>query len=226
MDEQPHLNRHTYVRLTAASWWENLPLVVLAGAVFSLLCAPAIVLLWLGGPLVPSIIVGTLTMAPGWTALLAQEVDMVEGRKTNVGVMLRAFPRFWLRSACLGLLTTLPLLAALLTLPSLGQPEVPMVVWVGLAADGFMLLLIGCLSLYAYPLFVLHDVSLRDGLRNAFILAGRHLANTLGLLGMAVLFGFATAYISSGLLFFWPAFWGMFVVNNCRMVLEEELGSE
>jgi uncharacterized membrane protein YesL len=225
LDEKPHLNRHTYVRLTATSWWENLPLVVLAGAVFSLLCVPAVVLLWLG-PLLPAIIVGALTIAPGWTALLAQEIDMVEGRKTNISVMLRAFPRFWLRSAGLGLLATLPVFAALLTLPALAQPEIPLVVWMGLAADGFALLLIGSLSIYAYPLLVLHDVNLRDGLRNAFIFAGRYVGNTLGLLSMAVLLGFATAYISSGLLFFWPAFWGMFVVNNCRMVVAEELDSE
>jgi uncharacterized membrane protein YesL len=119
----------------------------------------------------------------------------------------------------------LPLFAALLTLPALAQPEIPLIVWVGLAADGFALLLIGSLSIYAYPLLVLHDVNLRNGLRNAFILAGRHVSNTLGLLSMAVLLGFATAYISSGLLFFWPAFWGMFVVNNCRMVVAEELDS-
>ena len=25
---------------------------------------------------------------------------------------------------------------------------------------------------------------------------------------------------------FWPAFWGMFVVNNCRMVVAQEIGGE
>jgi len=222
VDEQPRLNRHTYVRLTIISWWENLPLVLLAGAVFSLLCAPAVILLWLGPP-APAIFVGALTVAPGWAALLAQEVEIVRGGKTNIGTMLRALPHFWLRSAGLGLLTTVPLFAALLTLPNLARPEVPTIVWAGLAADGFVLMLISCLSLYTYPLLVLYDVGLRDTLRNAFILVSRHLSNTLGLLSMAVLFGFATAYTSAGLLFLWPAFWGLFIVNNCRMVVEEEL---
>jgi hypothetical protein len=39
---------------------------------------------------------------------------------------------------------------------------------------------------------------------------------------MGVLFAFAVAYVSSGLLFILPAIWGMFLVNNCRMVVGEE----
>lgn len=222
MDEQPVLNRHTYVRLTAMSWWDNLPPVLLAGAVFSLLCAPALALFWVG-PLVPALVVGGLTVPAALSALLAIQRPMVEGRKTTIGVIVRAFPHYWLRATGLGILSILPILAALLTLPGLSRPEVPLVVWAGLAADGFVLLLIGSLSLYAYPLIVLHDTGLRDGLRNAFVLASRHVVNTIGLLSMLVLFGFATAYLSSGLIFFWPAFWSMFVLNNCRMVLAEEL---
>ncbi|NLE43465.1 MAG: hypothetical protein GX620_01985, partial [Chloroflexi bacterium] len=53
----------------------------------------------------------------------------------------------------------------------------------------------------------------------------RHIANTLGLLGMGILFAFGVGYISSGLLFILPAVWGVFLVNNCRMVVDEELAS-
>jgi len=225
VEEERRLNRHTYVRLTAISWWENLPLVLLAGALFSLLCAPVFALLWLG-LLAPAMIVGALTVAPAWAALLAQEAEIVRDVKTNIGVMFRALPRYWLRSAGVGLLMVFPLLAALLTLPGLGRPEVPIVVWAGLAADAFGLLLMVCISLYAFPLFVLHDVTLGNAMRNAFILAGRYIVNTLGILSMGVLFGFATAYASIALVFFWPAFWGMFIVNNCRLVVQEELGEE
>lgn len=225
MEEHPQLNRHTYVRQTATSWWDNLPLVLLAGAVFSLSCAPALILFWIG-PLVPALAVAALTIAPAWTALLAVERQAVEGRKASIGIMLRAFPRYWTRSASLGVLGVLPILAALLTLPGLSRPEVPPIVWVGLAGDGFALLLIGSLYLYAIPLMVLYDVGVRDGLRNTVILASRNLGNTLGLVSMLVLFCFATVYLSSGLLFFWPAFWSMFVMNNCRLVVAEELARE
>lgn len=222
MEEQPRLSRHSYVQLTATSWWDNLPLVLLAGALFSLSSAPAFILFWLG-PLAPALLVGALTLAPAWAALLAIERPMVENRTTTISVMLRAFPRYWMRTAALGLLTTLPILAARLTLPGLLRERVPVVVWAGLAADGFALVLIVCVSLYAFPLIVLYDMALREALRNGFILASRKVVNTIGLVSMLVLLGFATAYVSSGLLFFWPAFWGMFVLNNCRMVLLEEL---
>jgi uncharacterized membrane protein YesL len=222
MDELPPLNRHTYVRLTATRLWDNLPLVLLAGLVFSLLCAPAC-LLFLWGLFVPALVVGALTVAPAWAALLAQEVDVVRDVKTNIGVMFKALPRFWTRGAGLGLLAAFPLFAASLTLPVLSQPHVPLVVWLGLAADALGLLVLVTLFLYAFPLVVLHDVSVRLALRNAFILAGRHIVNTLGLLSMGVLFVFATLYVSSGLLFFLPAVWGVFIVNNCRLVVNEEL---
>jgi len=225
VEEEPGLNRHTYVRETAASWWQNLPLVLLSGALFTLSCAPAIVLFWIG-PLAPSLVVGALTLAPAWAGLLAIERKMVEGRKANIGVMLRAVPRYWARTSTLGALGVLPILAGLLTMPGLARPAVPWFVWLGLAADGFVLLLIGCLYLYAFPLIVLYDVGIRDGLRNAFILASRNVVNTLGLTSMLVLLCFATVYLSSGLLFFWPAFWSMFVLNNCRMVVAEELDKQ
>jgi uncharacterized membrane protein YesL len=115
------------------------------------------------------------------------------------------------------------LFAALLILPGLAQPEVPVVVWLGLAADALGLLILASLYLYAFPLLVLHDVDLITALRNALILASRHISNTLGLLGMGVLFAMATRYLSSGLLFFLPAIWGLFIVNNCRLVVSQEL---
>jgi len=225
VDELTPLNRHTYVRLTATSLWNNLPLVLLAGLVFSLLCAPAFLLFFLGLS-VPALIVGALTIAPAWAALLAQEAEIVQDIKTNVGVMLKALPHYWVRSAGLGLLAAFPLFAALLTLPSFELQQVPVVVWLGLFADALGLLVLITLFLYAFPLLVLHDMSVHSTLRNALILASRHIVNTLGLLSMGILFVLATVYLSSGLLFFFPAVWGMFIVNNCRMVIEEEMAEE
>lgn len=225
MDEPTPLNRHTYVRLTATSLWNNLPLVLLAGFMFSLLCAPAFLLFFLG-LFVPALVVGALTITPAWAALLAQEAEIVCDVKTNIRVMLKALPRYWTRSAGLGLLAAFPLFAALLTLPSFELQQVPVVVWLGLFADALGLLVLITLFLYAFPLLILHDVNARTALRNAFVLASRHIVNTLGLLSIGVLFVFAIVYLSSGLLFILPAVWSMFIVNNCRMVIEEELAEE
>jgi len=137
--------------------------------------------------------------------------------------MLKALPRYWGRSAGLGLLASFPLFAALFTLPSLGRPTVPTIVWLGLATDALGVLILVTLFLYAFPLLVLHDLDLRTTLRNALILASRHVVNTLGLLSMGILFAFATFYLSPGLLFILPTVWGIFIVNNCRMVVDEEL---
>lgn len=220
----PTLSQYTYVRMTLVSLWENLPLVLLAGAVFSLLCAPAS-LLFLLGLFIPALIVGALTIAPACAALLAQEGDIVRDAKTNIGTMFRALPRFWARSAGLGLLICFPLLVALLTLSMLSLPQVPFVVWLGLGADALGLLVLATLYLYAFPLLVLYDMSVGMALRNALILTGRYIWNTLGLLGMGILFALTCAYVSPVLLFILPPVWGLFVVNNCRMVVEEELAS-
>jgi uncharacterized membrane protein YesL len=222
MPETTPLNERTYVWLTAVRLWDHSVLVLLAAAVFSVLCAPAF-LLFLSGSFIPALAVGAVTLAPAWVALLAQEADIVCNASPRIGVMFRALPRYWARSVGLGLLTAFPLLAALLILPGLARPEVPVVVWLGLGADALGLLVLASLFLYAFPLLVLHDVDLITALRNALILASRHISNTLGLLGMGVLFAMATRYLSSGLLFFLPAIWGMFIVNNCRLVVSQEL---
>ena len=39
--EQPRLTSYSYVRLTVVTLWENLPLALLGGGVFALLCLPA-----------------------------------------------------------------------------------------------------------------------------------------------------------------------------------------
>jgi uncharacterized membrane protein YesL len=222
MPDTTPLNEHTYVRLTVVRLWENLLLVLLAAAVFSVLCAPAF-LLSVSGAFVPALAVGAVTLAPAWAALLALEADIVRNVGTHIGVMFRALPRYWVRSVGLGLLAAFPLFGAALVLPGLAQPEVPTVVWLGLAADALGVLILASLYLYAFPLLVLHDVSLVTALRNALILASRHIVNTVGLLGMGVLFAMATLYLSSGLLVFLPAIWGMFIVNNCRLVVSQEL---
>jgi len=222
MNDMPPPNQYTYVRLTVVHMWENLPLVLVAALVFTLLCTPVFLLSYMGS-LVPALIVGALTIAPAWAALLAQEGEILRDVGTDIRVMFKALRRYWPRCAGLGLLAVVPLLAGLLTLPGLAESQMPAVVWIGLGADAFGLLLLAALYLYAFPLIVLRDMKATTAVRNALILSSRHISNTIGLLGMGFLFSLATLYVSSGLLLIMPAVWGMFIVNNCRMVMAEEL---
>jgi hypothetical protein len=224
-DESQPLNRDTLIPLTLSVLWERLPMVLLGSGLFSLACAPAALLAY-WGLAGPAIIVGALTVAPAWAALLALQANLLRGARTGAGAMLRAMPRYAARAAGLGLLCSLPLLAGSVTLPNLALPEVPLVVWGGLAADALGILIAGSLALYAFPLLVLHDMGAGTALRNAFLLAGRHVLNTVGLLSMAIVFAFAAATISSGLVLILPAFWGLFIVNNCRLVVQEELAAK
>lgn len=212
------LNPNTFVRLTVAAIWDNLPLVLLGGICFSLLCAPAFVLSVLDLPY--ATLVATILLAwPGWTALLALEAAILEGRKATLGMMIAAFRRFWVRAVRLGVVAALPILAWLWIG---GLPEPPARAWPALTLAGAGVLLVLTLALYAVPLLVLHDQEVATALHNSAILASRHLANTLGLVSMGVLAGFAVAYISPAFLFVLPALCGMFIVNNCRLVLAQE----
>jgi uncharacterized membrane protein YesL len=143
----------------------------------------------------------------------------------RIGVMIRALPRCWVRSVGLGLLMLFPVSVGLFTLPLASESPVPFVVRVGLAGDVVGLAFLTALYLYAFPLLVLYDARLGTALSNALILASRHLSNTLGLLGMGVIFGLGIVHLNVSLLLVLPVVWGMFVVNNCRMVLTEEMES-
>ena len=80
--------------------------------------------------------------------------------------------------------------------------------------------------MYAFPLLVLYDAPLGTALSNTLVLVSRHLSNTLGLLGMGALFGIGIVRLNAGLLLVLPAVWGMLVVNNCRMVMAEQVKEE
>ena len=222
MDFEFTPGQNTYVRMTLRSWWDNLPLVLLAGLVFVVVSTPALVLFFLA-LFGPAILVGALTVVPVWVALLAQLADVAREVKTNIGVMLKAFVHYWTRSAVLGLLLAFPVVMFMLTLPALAREQVPVFIWLGFAVDGLVALVLLALLIYATPLMVIHDLRVSDALRNAFILSARYFMNTLGLMGMIVIFVFATIRVHSLLIFLWPAFWGLFLVNNCRMVVIQEL---
>ncbi len=223
VDDPLRLTRHNYVQVTALLLWDNLPRLLLASLMFSLLWAPTLSLSMLG-LWAPTLLIGWLLTFPGWSALLALEAALAEGRQAPISLFWRSFGRLWARSVGLGATMGFPLAIAWLTLQLVGQTTPPPVVWAGLAADGVVLVLLACLALYAVPLFALHDQRLRQALRNSLILASRHVLNTFGLLAMGVLCVLSIFTISPGLLFVLPAVWGMFLINNCRMLIAEETG--
>ena len=219
MDELQALRPDTYVSLVAQKLWENLPSVLWGGLLFSLCCLPAFMAFALGW-LAPTVVVGAVTIAPAWAALLAYEHTLFIDESMKPLRFFQALRHCWRRSACLGGMAAFPVLATITTLPLLRQPDVPRLVWLGLGADFFGMALMAALLLYAFPLLVHTDQGMRVLLRDALILTSRQPFNTVGLLGMGILFGFAVAYISLGLLFLLPAIYGMFVVANCLLVLQ------
>jgi uncharacterized membrane protein YesL len=172
--------------------------------------------------LFPALVAAILVGGPGWTALLALEAAILQSRPASLATMLDAFRHFWRRSVRLSLFTALPVIAVLLILRLFAQPVAPLLAWFGLAAGALGVLIAFTLSLYAFSLLVLHDRDVRTALRNSSLLASRHLMNTLGLAAMGVLVLFTIRYISPGVMFVLPAVCGMFIVNNCRLVLLEE----
>jgi uncharacterized membrane protein YesL len=212
----------TYVRLTIVSLWDNLPAILLGGAAFSALCVPTLALFVLGLA-IPAVLLGALTIAPAWGALLAHQAGIVRDVGAGTGGFWKSLQRFWTRGAGLGLLVCFPLLAALLTVPALAYPEARFTARAGFVADVAGLILLAALYTYAFPLIVLYDADLYTALSCAVVLAGHHGVNTLGLLGMGVLFALTTLRVSTGLVFILPAVWGLFILNNCRMVVMEEL---
>lgn len=200
--------------------WENLPGVMMGAVGFSLCAVPAFVLFSVGF-LGLALVVGVLTIAPAWAALLAYEIPIYTNRVTHWSIFWLSILHFWRRGALLGAIGAIPIFSAYFKLPLLNQEEIPNLLWLSFAADFLITAVLVALSLYAFPLMVSEDMRLGTALRNAWILVSRRPINTIGLLAMGILFGFAVVYLSLGLLFVLPAIFGLFVVGNCMAVLQK-----
>lgn len=198
--------------------WDELPQLIVGGLFFSILALPAFVLLSIGW-IFPAILVSIVTLAPAWAALLTYELPLVNDKVTRASFFWQALRRYGWRSMGLGAIAAFPLLSALLKLPLLRQAEISKSLWLSFAADFFAGGLLAAILLYAFPLLVHNNRNLRQTLRDAWFLIGRHLGNTLGLLGMLILFGFAVSSISLGLLFLLPAVYALFIIGNCELVI-------
>jgi uncharacterized membrane protein YesL len=221
----PILDRNTYVKETALALWYALPRVLLAGFLFSLVSLPAISLGLVIGFLIPGILLGAVTLGPGWLAMCAVIArSILREPDPSIWDFFRDFGHFFLRGAMLGGLVALPLLAGIGTAPLLQLDTIPTVAWVGLSADLAALIFLASLYLYVCPQIVMYEVGVRLAMRNGMLLGARHLSNTLGLISLEVLLGFLAFKVSLLLLVILPGCWLVFVINNLRLVLRLESG--
>jgi len=216
----PQPNERTLVKETGLAIWDNGPLLAILSLLLGVIALPSLSLI-LGGFALLALIPTVLLVMPAWAALYIVQADMLQGRVARFGDFWRALPRLWLRAALFGLLMCIPIILGLFTLPMLSLETVPWFVWASLFVDGFVLLGLVAISLYYFPLLVLHNLAFRTAFVDAAILTTRLPFHTMGMIGMAVLFGFAIRW-QPALGFFLPTIWAMFAVNNCRFVLAKE----
>ncbi len=219
----PELTQGTYLKESALALWEGLPRILLAGILFSLVSLPAILLILLGF-VIPGILLGVFSVGPGYVALCAGVARSILREPTSFWGFPKAFAHFYWRGVVLGLLISLPLISASLLLPTLQNPPVATLIWVGLGADLTMLFFLTALYLYVYPQIVIYDLQVNTALKNSLRLAAGYLSNTLGLIGMAVLLALLASRVNYLLLVVFLGCWQVFVINNCRMVIRLELG--
>jgi uncharacterized membrane protein YesL len=219
----PKLNQQNYLKETALVLWHDLPGILLAGLLFSLISLPALFLTLIAGLGLPGILLAAVTIGPGWLALCAV-ISATILREPNTSPLdyFRSFGHFYVRGMALGGLMAIPLIAGTGTLPMLGLNPVPIVAWVGINVDLVTLFFLFTLYLYVCPQIVIYDVGVRLALRNGLLLEMHHLAHTLGMVALAVLLGFLAFKISLLLLIIFPACWLVFVINNFRLVLRLE----
>jgi uncharacterized membrane protein YesL len=224
-NDLPVLNQNNYVKETAMALWYGMPRVLLAGFLFSLVSLPALTVSLAMGFIIPGILIGVITLGPGWLAMCAVIArTILREHDQSVLDFFRDFGHFFLRGAALGGLIALPLVAGVGTAPLLGLDSVPLVAWVGLYADVVVLFFLAALNIYVCPQIVMHDVGIRLAMRNGLLMEVRHLGNTAGLISLAVLLVFVVSKVSLLLLVIFPAFWLVFVINNFRLVLRLESG--
>lgn len=215
------LNPTTFVIHTVGALWENLPVILLGGLAFSLVCVPAF-LLFVAGWVVPALFCVALLVAPAWSALMRMQATLLAGKVTGVAEMGHAFLHHWRPSFRLGVIGIIPCYLLYRLLPLVVAPQSGWGLWVIFAVTLFITAFIFALYLYAFPLVVLTDLPWSAIVGHSALLASRHAGNTIGLLSMGVLFALATIYLSLGLLFILPTIYALFVVNHCRMVAGED----
>jgi len=222
MTTQQGITPGTYVVQVGQTLWENLPQLLWGSLLFTLVSIPASFLFTLG-LFIPTLLVASITIGPAWTALLAFETRLLQGRVPRQYSLFDDFRQCWRQSALLSLLTIFPLLALMTTLPALQSTPVAPIVWIGLGADLLGCAVMATLSFYAFPSLVQHpDQGVRTCIRDALILASRYPANSLGLLAIGILFSFCIAYISLALLLLLPTVYALFIAANHLLVLQKE----
>jgi hypothetical protein len=212
-----------FVRETCLAIWYNAPGLLLAGFLFGLVSFPSFWFIHQDLPLMGVALVAAI-IVPAWLAVLAYIGGFLKRLDTGMGFLPKLFFRYYRRGIIFGFLLCIPFVSTFWCIPVLFVVSDNPIIWLFLIAGIVVLAILATLFIYIPSLIVLYDLELSTALRNAIALSGQHIWNTIGLLGMGVLFALAILHINSGLVFFLPAIWGVFIVNNCRMVIAEEQG--
>ncbi len=211
------LRSDTYVRLVLRALWEELPSIIGAGLLFSLCALPAFLLFGVG-LLAPTVVVSVVTVAPACSALLAVTHALLLGKHAGPACFIRTFRQQWRTATQLGLCLAIPLLITLLTLPLLQLEPVPLLVWLGLAANGFVTALLLVVLFYAMPLGVAEPAPTGLLLRRGLHLAAQQPGNSVGLLALGLLLLWLVVWVSLGLLLLLPAVYALFIAANYQLV--------
>ena len=216
-DEQP-LSQRNFLIQTLRATWDNLPQLLLGMIWLNLCLAPSFVLAVLGLRLLAAV-TGVLLAAPGWVALQHVQGQLVQGKAVRSAALLTSLRRFWRPSVRLGALALVLPFITFLGVSGVNDLDSGIAAPV-LAVGAIASLLVACLLvLYAMPLLALYEQGVGLALRNSLVLSARYITNTIGIVALAVICGLLVGYLNSGLIFVLPTLYGMFVVNNCRLVI-------
>ena len=225
MDGLQPLTPESYLAVVSRTLWENLPQMIGGGLLFSLAAAPAFIafsLGWLG----PTMLLAVAMVAPAWCALVAFSGIILAGKVVALREWFAYFRHHGRAATLLGMAPAFPGLVLLRLLPLLQTDHPAPSVWAAVGMTIFVMALALALLLYAFPLLAEQDKLSRNLWVQAWLLAVQSPLNTVGLLAMGVLFLFAIAYVSLGLLLLLPAIYALFIAANYQLVVAAHHSAE
>ena len=160
--------------ITLQSIWDNLPILLVGAAVFSVFCLPFVFLI-LFDWIFAAAVAGILTVGPAWAGLLFFEKQLLQNNPGGIANFFLGLKKYWRQGALLGLLAGIPAYANFFLLAWLESPNAPEIAWGGVFALTWVLAAIASLFIYAFPLVILYQQGILLALRNAAVLSSRHI---------------------------------------------------
>lgn len=214
------LEEEKYLKKSFLDAWENLALLLVGDIFFCLFCIPFMIL-FISDLVLPALWLGCFTIAPAFSGLVYLTGKIARGEKFGVKDIVFGIFHFYRRSIVLGSLIALLISFSIATF---GMTKAnPDQVWLigSLAIQLAALLLVALLSVYAFSLMAIYDISLKKTLIYAFVLASSYKMPTIGLLSLAVLFAFLMWWTKFGLILVFPVLWAVFSSNLTLLLVQK-----